>query len=396
MAGIVAALATAAAMPITWAGVPMPDDDPFYAVPARMESFTNGAVLNSRPISMLGLPLPVAGWQLQFRSTDSAGTAIADMATVLTPMTPWLGTGGRPLVSYQVAEDSLGILCAPSFALGGGQDLSISNMALDLPFISAMLLHGWAVVVTDYEGPQSRFFDGVTSGRGVLDGVRAAKSFAPVGISGNSPIGAWGYSGGAFSTLWAMQLRATYAPELMFSGVASGGVPAGLASIARRVDGRAQAGLAVLMLVAFARNDPASGLIDDLNDHGRTLVAQESAACGSDLVLHHLNRRMDKYSDKPNLLWHRQFEVATQRQELGGIAPDMPLYLYHSSADDMIPVEGFTALVNRYCALGAAVTATHSAISGHNPAALMGSVGAMKFLADRFAKAPVASGCAVR
>ncbi|MEU7767068.1 lipase family protein [Nocardia sp. NPDC049190] len=32
---------------------------------------------------------------------------------------------------------------------------------------------GWIVVVSDYEGPQSRLFDGVTSGRGVLDGIRA-------------------------------------------------------------------------------------------------------------------------------------------------------------------------------------------------------------------------------
>lgn len=394
--GIVVILAGVVVAPVASADVPFPEDDSFYVAPAAVGSFPDGAVLNSRPISAWGLPLPVAGWQLQFRSTDSAGAAIADVATVLTPMVPWLGPGGRPLLSYQVAEDSLGTRCAPSFALGGGRDQSIINTALDIPFLTAMLLRGWAVVVTDYEGPQSRFFDGVNSGRGVLDGVRAAKSFAPAGITDSSPIGAWGYSGGAFATLWAMQQRAAYAPELSFAGVASGGVPAGIADIARRVDGQTQAGLAVLMLVAFARNDIGSGLLSDLNDRGRDLVAQESTACGADLVLRHVNQQLDEYSDTPNLLWHPQFVAATQRQELGASAPDVPLYMYHSTADDVIPVAGFSALVDRYCALGADITAVHSAIPGHNPAAAVESLGAMNFLADRFAGQPVAPGCTVR
>ncbi|WP_194853055.1 lipase family protein [Nocardia sp. SYP-A9097] len=373
--------------------VPIPDADPFYAAPADLAANGNGAVLNSRPISILGLGLPVTGWQLQYRSTDSSGAAVADVATVMTPPIPWLGGGGRPLLSYQVAEDSLGTRCAPSFALRGGRDFSIVNTALDIPFLTAMLLRGWAVVVSDYEGPQSRFFDGVNSGRGVLDGVRAAKSFAPVGITSDSPIGAWGYSGGAFATLWAMQQRADYAPELWFSGAAAGGVPADIAAIARRVDGGIQAGLAVLMIVTFARIDPGSGLAEDLNDRGRELLVQESSACGADLVLRHLNRHMDEYSDTPNLLWHPQFQAATERQELGAVAPDVPLYMYHGNADDVIPVEGFSALADRYCALGADITVLHSGISGHNPAAAVESIGAMNFLGDRFAGIPAPAGC---
>ncbi|MFB7721342.1 lipase family protein [Nocardia sp. NPDC056100] len=374
-------------------GVPAPDDDPFYAAPAGLESNADGTVLNSRPISVLGLNLPVAGWQLQYRSTDSTGAAVADVATVMTPLLPWFGPGGRPLLSYQVAEDSLGTRCAPSFALRGGRDISIINTALDIPFLTAMLLRGWAVVVSDYEGPESRFFDGVNSGRGVLDGVRAARSFPPAGVTADSPIGAWGYSGGAFATLWAMQQRADYAPELWFSGVAAGGVPANIAAISRRVDGGVQAGLAVLMIAAFARIDPGSGIAEDLNDNGRDMLARESAACGADMVLRHLNRHLDEYSDTPNLLWHPQFQAATERQELGAVAPDVPLYLYHSTADDVIPVEGFSALVDRYCALGANITAVHSGIPGHNPAAAVESLGAMNYLGDRFAGLPAPTGC---
>ncbi|MEC3955196.1 lipase family protein [Nocardia sp. CDC153] len=394
--GVVTLVAAAVAVPGTRADIPYPDDDPFYAAPISLGEFANGAILNSRPIAVLGLPLPLAGWQLQYRTTDSADEAAADVATVLEPLTPWNGPGDRPLLSYQIAEDSLGTRCAPSFALRGGRDFSIATTILDIPFLAEVLRRGWAVVVSDYEGPQSRFFDGVNSGRGVLDGVRAAKSFAPLGITDSSPLGAWGYSGGAFATLWAMQLRAGYAPELAFAGVTSGGVPTDIPAIARGVDGSYQAGLAVLILIALARNDFGSGLADTLNDSGHALMAREATSCGGDLVAHHFFRHVDEFSTVPDLLGSAAFRAAANHQELGGWAPDVPLYLYHSNNDDVIPSAGFSALVDRYCALGATLTAVHSAIPGHNPTALGEALGAMNFLSDRFAGTPVAAGCTVR
>ncbi|MEV6774450.1 lipase family protein [Nocardia sp. NPDC051030] len=396
MISVAAIVAAFVVIPGTHADIPYPDDDPFYAEPVGLSEFGNGAVLNSRPISVLGLPLPVAGWQVQYRTTGSAGEANADVATVMVPMTPWTGAGTRPLLSYQVAEDSLGTRCAPSFALRGGRDFSIVNTILDVPFLAEAMRRGWAVVVSDYEGPQSRFFDGVNSGRSVLDGIRAAKAFAPLGITDASPLGAWGYSGGAFATLWGMQLRASYAPELVFSGVTSGGVPSDIAAIARGVNGGYQAGLAVLILIALARNDPGSGLIDVLNDSGRDLISREATACGGDLVVRNLFRQVNDYSDEPDLLGQNAFRTAVNRQELGGWAPDVPLYLYHSNSDDVIPVAGFSNLVDRYCALGANLTAVHSGVPGHNAAALAEALGAMNFLSDRFAGIPVDAGCTVR
>ncbi|AYF73412.1 lipase [Nocardia yunnanensis] len=389
-------VAAAVAIPATRADIPYPDDDPFYTAPTSLGEYANGAILNSRPIQVFGLPLPVAGWQLQYRTTGSDDAAAADVTTVLAPLTPWTGPGDRPLLSYQIAEDSLGTRCAPSFALRGGRDFSIATTLLDVPFLAEALRRGWAVVVSDYEGPASRFFDGVNSGRAVLDGIRAAKSFAPLGITDASLLGAWGYSGGAFATLWAMQLRAGYAPELAFAGVTSGGVPTDIPALARGVDGSYQAGLAVLILIALARNDSGNGLADELNDNGHALMAQEATACGGDLVGRHLFGHVDDYATAPGILGSPPFLAATGHQELGGWAPDVPMYLYHSNNDDVIPSAGFSALVDRYCALGATLTAVHSAVPGHNPAAIVEAWGAMNYLSDRFAGVPVAAGCTVR
>lgn len=373
-----------------------PDSDPFYAAPADLADYPEGAITRSRGISLFGLPLPVSAWQVQYRTTDSAGQAVPGMATVLVPMLPWFGPGARPLLSYQVAEDSLGTRCAPSYALQGGWDSGGVNTFLDTPFMAEALRRGWAVVAADYEGPQSRFLDGVLSGRGVLDGIRAARAFGQGGVGPASPVGAWGYSGGAFATLWAAQLQPAYAPEVQFAGISAGGLPADWPAVARGVDGGSQAGLAMLVVIAIARNNLDNGVLALLNDRGQAMLAENATACGSDLVPKYVNARVDDYAAVPNLLSHPTFRAATDAVELGSSAPAAPLYVYHSITDDVIPVAGYTALVGSYCALGADITYTHSRLPGHNPAAVGEAPGGMGFLSDRFAGVPAALGCVSR
>ncbi|WP_454195012.1 lipase family protein [Nocardia sp. Marseille-Q1738] len=380
-------------LPAASAELPPPDHDPFYAAPADLGSFWNGAVLDARPIALFGLPLPISAWQVKYRTTDSSDRPAAYVATVLVPMLPWLGPGARPLLSYQVPEDSLGTRCAPSYALRGGWDTGAVNTLIDTPFMAEALRRGWALVVSDYEGPQSRFLDGVNSGRGVLDGIRAARDFPAAGLGPGTPVGAWGYSGGAFATLWAAQLQPEYAPDVRFAGITSGGVPADWPAIARRADGTVQAGLALLILFAIARNDPGAGVLELLNDRGQAALIENSAACGSDLVPKYLGARVGDFTTVPDLLSHPAFLAATDAQELGGSAPTVPTYLYHSITDDVIPVAGFTDLIGRYCAQGANLTSVHSMLPTHNPAAIGEAPGAMNFLADRFAGIPVAPGC---
>ncbi|MFI5780298.1 lipase family protein [Nocardia sp. NPDC051570] len=393
LVGTAVALLTTLSIPVARADIPFPDDDPFYAAPADLASHPNGAVLGSRSIALFGLPIPVSAWQVRYRTTDSRGHAAADVATVLVSPVPFAGP--RPLLSYQIPEDSLGTRCAPSYALGGGRDSGVINTMIDVPFLTDTLSRGWAVVVSDYEGPNSRFFDGVNAGHGVLDGIRAARSFGPAGITPASPVGAYGYSGAAFATLWAAQLRPSYAPDVVFAGITAGGIPADIPALAQRVDGGPQAGLAMLILLTFARNEPETGLADLLNDRGRAALAENASACGSDLVPKYIGAHVDDFANVPNVLASPAFRAATGANELGAITPDSPLYLYHSITDDVIPVRGFSQLVDRYCAGGATLTAIHSPFPTHNGGAAGEFLGGMNYLSDRFAGIPPAPGCRV-
>lgn len=394
IAGVAALVLAGFSIPVARADIPFPDDDPFYAAPADLATRPNGALLGVRGISVFGLPIPVSAWQLRYRTTDSEGAPTLDVATVLVPPVPW--SGPRPLLAYQVAEDSLGTRCAPSFTLGGGRDPGMVNTLLDVPFMAEALRRGWALVVGDYEGPHSRFFDGVTAGHAVLDGLRAARRFAPGGVGPASPLGGWGYSGGAFATLWAAQLRPDYAPDIRFAGISTGGVPADIPAIARRVDGGPQAGLALLILLALSRNQPDSELATLLNARGRAALTENATACGSDLVPKYFGAHADDFASVPNILSHPAFRAVTDPNELGGTAPDTPLYLYHSTTDDVIPVAGFSALLDRYCAQGATLTAVHSLFPTHNGAAIGEAFGGMNFLSDRFAGVPATPGCSIR
>ncbi|WP_433661604.1 lipase family protein [Nocardia sp. CA-128927] len=391
-AALVLALSLSTA-PAAHAQVPPPDADPFYAAPADLAAYPEGAIVESRQSALFGLPLPVSTWQVKYRSTDASGAAVADVATVMVPMLPWLGPGPRPLLSYQIAEDSLGSRCAPSYALRGGGDPGGTQALIDTPFMADALRRGWAVVTSDHEGPQSRFLDGVNSGRGVLDGIRAARDLPAAGLGPATPLAAWGYSGGAFATLWAAQMQPQYAPDIHFAGIAAGGVPSNWPAIAQHVDGTMQAGLAMLVVIAATRDNPSAGIMDLLNDRGRAMIAADSAACGPDLVTKYVNARVDDFAAVPNLLGHPAFRAATDPHELGAPAPAIPMYLYHSTSDDVVPVAGFTDLLGRYCAQGAAITSVHSALPGHNPAAVGESFGAMAYLADRVAGVPVVPGC---
>ncbi|MGQ4600396.1 lipase family protein [Nocardia sp. R6R-6] len=385
-------LAAAFSMPVAQAAVLPPRDDPFYAAPADLAAQPNGAVLGSRTIPLLGLPIPVSAWQLRYRTTDSEERPQLNVTTVLVPPVPW--NGPRPVLSYQVPENSLDSRCAPSSTLRGASGTDMASTMQDAPFIADALRRGWAVVVSDYEGPQSRLFDGVTSGRGVLDGIRAARSFAPAGIDASSPIGAWGYSSGAYATLWATQLRREYAPDVQIVGTSAGGVPIDIPAMAERADGAVGA---LLILFGLARNEPDSGLAGLLNDQGRrALLATDTSACSADLAQKYPDPHIDDFAAVPNLLAQPAFRNAATPNELGRTTPDTPLYLYHSIDDEKIPVAGYTSLVDTYCAQGATLTAIHSPFPTHIGAAAGEAFDAMNFLADRFAGTPQAPGCVVQ
>ncbi|MFI6172141.1 lipase family protein [Nocardia sp. NPDC051052] len=382
-----------------WAtAVPLPDQDSFYATPPGIADLPNGTALASRPIEAQSFlqRLPADAWQVQYKTIDNHGRPSAYVATILVPQQEWTGTGPRPLVSYQVAEDGVGAKCAPSYALRGGLGGGPSNAFSETGVIRLALQQGWAMVVPDYQGPDSDFSGADGYAHGVLDGIRAARAFAPAAVEPAAPIGLWGYSGGAQATAVAAQMHRAYAPELPLTGAALGGVVADLGATLSGFSGGIAGGAVVVGLAGLNRSYPEADVLQYLNESGRTMLAAGQTDCLHDAALAHPFLRAAELEAWPgsitnNAALSRFVDMASPLFREG--APSAPVLLYHAIADEFAPIGAARALAEKYCAAGTPVQRTENPIGEHGSEAAAGLPTALTYLADRFAGKPAPSTC---
>ncbi|WP_354700697.1 hypothetical protein DSM112329_00983 [Paraconexibacter sp. AEG42_29] len=379
------------------AGAASPKDDPFYGVPAGIEKLANGSVIDSRPVTatQFSIPIRAKAWQVRFKTQDTTGAASAYITTVLVPETPWTGGGPRPVLSYQMAEDGVGLKCAPSWVLTQGL-AAPSNTTPDASTIAAALDRGWAVVVPDYQGPDSAWLGGDGQARGVLDGLRAARAFKPAGLDPQAPIGVWGYSGGAIASSTAAQLQPTYAPDLKLAGVALGGNNASIRGGLGAFDGSLFGGAIAIGFIGLDRAYPEYRLSDQLNDAGRAAIARSQDDCIIDAVTKHPALRASSFLKDPSALdgppWTEVFRRASPLTFPG--IPAAPVYDYHAVDDQLAPIGPSRLLLERYCRAG--VTVQHREAPGeHFIEAVAGEAGAVAFLTARFAGQPALNTCRV-
>jgi hypothetical protein len=363
-----------------------PHDDPFYRPAPGFESSAPGTVLASRPVTVtgLGLPVPVDASQFLVRSTDAKDAPTTAVGTLMVPLTPY-PQGFRPLVSYQPATDSLGDQCNPSYKLRAGTEG-------ELPLMMQALQHGWAVVVTDYEGPESAFGAGRMAGHAVLDGIRAAETLPDTGLAGvKTPVGLWGYSGGGLATSWAAELQPGYAPELDVAAVASGGTPADLAAAARQIDGGIASGLTLLAATGISRAYPE--MLSLLNDRGRAMMDQIGDMCIGEAVSAFPFRRLNEFTVSQDPLSEPVAARVMENNHLGRLTPSAPVFLYHSILDELIPFPSAQALQADWCRTGGHVTLYADALSEHSSLAVTGAPLAVGYMASRFEGVTVPDTC---
>ncbi|GAB3675808.1 lipase family protein [Salinisphaera aquimarina] len=371
-----------------------PGDDPFHAQPsaAELAATPPGTVMRYRPIaaeSYYFFDVDAQAWQLLYRTSDTFGKPQADVATILVPDDP------QPrLLSYQTAYDALTRRCAPSYEI-------LSGSMVEQLLVNKALRRGWVVVLPDYEGPEAQFIAGINSGRGVLDGIRAAQTFLPDRLVGaDTPVALWGYSGGAFASLWAAEQAASYAPRIHIAGVAAGGPPADLASTAEHIDGGLFAGLYFAAVIGLSR---AYDTIDTdalLNDKGRRMfadldqscVGQELAWVKDPLLSGYTFDSMHEYTTVDDLLSVPAVQRVTRENRLGQRGFDAPLLYYHAFFDQLTPRKDARALARTYCDKGIPVRFDY-AFGEHISAALTHASTAVAYLADRFAGIPPPSDC---
>ena len=238
-----------------------------------------------------------------------------------------------------------------------------------------------------YEGPDSQFLAGRLEGQAVLDGIRASLAFAGAGLPDQTPIGMWGYSGGAFATSIAAQLERRYAPELNMQAVALGGVVADIRSTILKFSGSPFGGAIAMGVNGPMRAFPEADLSQYLSPAGRAKVAAAADDCISDAVARYPFLKIADIEAYPGSFEEPAVVRLLRRNSPLGIAgaPTAPVYDYHAVLDELAPIGPDRALMHRYCGAGVTVEHVENLVGEHLTETVLGAPGALSFLARRFA-----------
>jgi hypothetical protein len=229
----------------------------FYTYTGKkpLSKIAPGTVLKSRTLSyhVAGLTLPVQVVQLLYRSAGALGQPTVNVTSVLEPPLSLIPRA----VSYQSFYDSLNPADEPSVQIAGGVTLGGIITDAEAVVIGPLLLQGYTVIVPDTEGQAADFASGPEYGINTLNSIRAATSSSLTGLTKSTPIGLFGYSGGAIATDWAAQMAPTYAPGVnrQLVGAAEGGVLVDPAHNLRYVSGSLNwAGILPMAVIGIARS----------------------------------------------------------------------------------------------------------------------------------------------
>jgi len=374
---------------------PLPRDDPFYQPPLGFQHAEPGTVLRSRDVELafLGrIPQTVRAVQLLYRTMNRTGEPEAATTTVIVPaeLAP---ERPCPLLSYQCAIDALSSRCFPSYALRRNAKALGSIGQWELLLILAAVAEGWAVSVPDHEGLEGRWGAPYEPGYRVLDGLRAALRFAPLGLSPSAPVGLWGYSGGGLASAWAAEMCGSYAPELDIVGAVLGSPVGDLGNTFRRLNGGVLSGLPALVVAALAHVYPyVDGVITaHANEEGRAVLGALEHMTTGEAVVRMAGKNMADYLDKPldEILADPEMIAVFDDIKLGSTVPTPPVLLVQAVHDYLIDVNDIDVLAEAYEAGGARVTYHRDAFNEHMLLHPLSAPMTLRWLTDRFDRRPL-------
>ncbi|MCS4277154.1 hypothetical protein M2390_002358 [Mycetocola sp. BIGb0189] len=372
-------------------------DRTFYDLPDPIPA-TPGTLIRHRPIDAKliteNISVPAQAELVMYSSTSSSGAPTVVTGTVFTPWTAYSGAGERPLVSLAPGTQGLGPDCAPSRQFVRGTEYEAFQ-------VTALLLAGYSVVVTDYEGMgtalDATYLARVSQGNAVLDAARAAPQTGLPSISATSPVMLYGYSQGGGASASAAELAASYAPELPIIGGYAGGVPADLRAVAGYVQDK-PAG--TMLLFALTSIGDLAGISADnyLNAAGREARAWAANNCVSPTSSRYGAtplRSLTTTGESVTELIERvpEYSRVIDEQAIGRGTPGFPMLIGQSPTDDIIPAAQSADLVRQWCSRGASVTSVQAPAVGHGVAAATLVPDALWFLHRLVKNKPAASTC---
>ena len=334
----------------------------------RAEGLVPGTPLRVQPLAPVGLrwpQVPASATRIEYVATDSRDRLITTTGAVLVSHAPNAGHG---VVAFAPSTQGVAAHCNPSWSCEVGVHVFARPFdliaAYEQPVINYFLARGLDVVFIDYpRDPEldiQFYCDHDAAARSLVDAVTAARQLGL--ISACAPVGLWGFSQGGGCVAAALERHAAGESPVEVAGAVVGAPPADVAAVLDHVEGSlwsgvigyATAGLAVTS--AQLRTE----VFSLLSARGVREMARLVGTCmvGASQLVRNLDTREWTRSGRSlseELCEWPALRAECQRRLLGKRAPRVPVVLWGSTHDDVIPVTAVRALRERWCAGGAQV-----------------------------------------
>jgi len=372
-----------------------------------------GTVLKTRTLSyhVVGIALPVRVVQLVYRSAGALGQPTTNVTSVLEPPVP---LSSPRAVSYQSFYDSLNPADEPSVQIAG--DVTLGGFVTDAEsvVIAPLLLQGYTVIVPDTEGQTADFSSSPEYGTSTLNSIRAATNSPLTGLTKTTPVGLFGYSGGAIATGWAAQMAPAYAPDVnrQLVGAAEGGVLVDPAHNLTYVDGSSiWAGIIPMAIIGIARGFHID-ITPYLSSYGRQLYNSLQNASIANVLgqypgLTFAQLAKPQYANPASIPVLVKVENELNAGSLG--SPTIPMFIGQGAngilegtpgnkpgigpGDGVMVAGDVRTLARDFCASGTAVDYTQYNALSHVTTFPVWAPAALAWLDGRFAGSQAANDC---
>ena len=348
------------------------------------EAARPGSLVSQEPIK--GAPAGATEWKIRYRSLAENGTNVEISGVVFIPSAP-PPNEGREIVAWAHGTVGISETCQPS---------SDSKLFENIPNLKKLLEQGYVVTATDFQGLGTPgphpYLVGVSSGRAILDSVRAARALSSANASKRYVV--WGESQGAHGALWAAQLATSYAPELDLVGVAAVVPPTDLVANYKWPTSRlAHALITSLTTSSWSKiyNIPLSTFA---NPFGRYVIRKLSGDC-----LHRepanafSNTVLLLLSNQVPYMLSKEWEDRLRQNSPAIVRYPAPVLVVQDREDDVVPPNLTRAFANKSCRAGNTLEYLQVDGGAHTEVATRSADATVQWIADRFDAKAAPSSC---
>jgi len=175
---------------------------------------------------------------------------------------------------------------------------------------------------------------------------------------------------------------------LILTGTPATAAPSA-APVADRNAGTSNFGLLLAAGIGMDAAYPELNLESYLNDAGRAGIEQLRNSCD---FSPYAGKRIGDYTTT-NPLTTSQWIATLDAQNVGGSTPRMPILLYHSTSDEIIPYSGASTLRRTWCGKGVNLRFWTYYLLQHAATAAWASPDVTAWIANRLANRPTSSTC---